>query len=193
VEETEQALQSKQDTATLLQHMLPADTFYLAAEFRRRFPEQAAEWGPASRELDELTRKDAAETSPQRLARDFGVPHPTLAESDALALLTAEPFPVSGGYASRLFGESWESSNLYWARLADEMGYAPATLNVLIPELTRQMIANISATSIDDWPALLRAMDQTGESFRQGKIAIHTAGLNANNDGLAIGGTHREN
>jgi len=38
-------------------------------------------------------------------------------------------------------GESWESSNLYWARLADEMGYAPVTLNLLIPELSRHMIA----------------------------------------------------
>lgn len=193
VEEIGRALENKQGATALVAQMLPADTFYLEAEFRRRFPEQAAEWGPASRELQELTSKDPTETSPQRLARDFGVPHPTLAESNSLALLTAEPFPVSGGYASRLFGESWESNNIYWARLADEMGYAPATLNVLIPELTRQMIANISATSIDDWPALLRAMDQTGESFRQGKIAIHTAGLNANNNELSNGGTHRDN
>ena len=124
---------------------------------------------------------------------DFGVPHPTLAESNSCALLTGEPFPVSGGYASRLFGESWESSNLYWARLADEKGYSPAMLNILVPELTRQMVANISATSIDDWPALLRAMEQTGEEFRQGKIAVHTAGLHCNNNqNIANGGTHRD-
>ena len=53
----------------------------------------------------------------------------------------------------------------------------PAALNVLIPALTRQMVANISATSIDDWPALQRAMDQTGDEFLKGKIAIRSAGL----------------
>jgi len=112
-----------------------------------------------------------------------------MAATNACALLAAEPFPVSGGVASRLFGESWESGNLYWARLADEKGYAPAALNLLIPELTRQMVANISATSIDDWPALLRAMDQTGEEFRQGKIAISTAGLAGDSNERANGGT----
>ena len=71
-------------------------------------------------------RKIPSDTNPQRLARDFGVPHPTLAETNALRLLSTSHFPLTGGYASRLFGESWESSNLYWARLADEKGYAPA-------------------------------------------------------------------
>jgi hypothetical protein len=51
------------------------------------------------------------------------------------------------------------------------------------------MVANISATSIDDWPALLRAMDQTGEEFRQGKIAISTAGLADDSNERANGGT----
>jgi hypothetical protein len=50
------------------------------------------------------------------------------------------------------------------------MGYSPVTLNVLVPDLTRHMIANIFATDVDDWPALLRAMEQTGDQFRQGKI-----------------------
>ena len=65
-------------------------------------------------------------------------------------------------------------------------------LNVLIPELTRQMIANISATSIDDWPALLRAMDETGEQFRQGKIAINTLSSPVKNQEVANGGIHRD-
>jgi hypothetical protein len=86
-----------------------------------------------------------------------------------------------------LFGESWESSNLYWARLADEKGYSPAALNILIPELTGQMVANISATSIDDWPALQRAMQETGEQFRQGKIKARTADLVAGNKNMANG------
>jgi hypothetical protein len=34
------------------------------------------------------------------------------------------------------------------------------------------MIANIFASNIDDWPALLRALEETGNEFRQGKIAL---------------------
>jgi hypothetical protein len=45
-------------------------------------------------------------------------------------------------------------------------------LNRLVPELTRHMVANIFATDIEDWPALTRAMRETGEEFRQGKIAV---------------------
>jgi len=76
-----------------------------------------------------------------------------------------------GSYSSRLFGESWESGNLYWARLADEMGYAPVALNSLVPELTRSTIANIFATDLEDWQAVLRAMQETGEEFRHNKVA----------------------
>ena len=192
LEEMELALQHPDSTAALMAHFLPSDTFHLTAEFRERFPGAAVQWGPANRELDELAARDPADTSPQRLATDFGVPHPTLTNSNSRTLLISDPFPVASGYGSRLFGESWESSNIYWARLADEKGYPPAMLNILVPELTRQMVANISATSIDDWPALLRAMQQTGEEFRQGKINIHTASLPANNQDIANGGTHAE-
>jgi hypothetical protein len=192
MEEMEQALENSDSTATLTAHLLPSDAFYLAAEFRKRFPGEAAQWGPASRELDELAQKDPEAVSPQRLATDFGVPHPILADSYTCAFITSDPFPVAGGYGSRLFGESWESSNLYWARLADEKGYPPAMLNILIPELTRQMVANISATSIDDWPALLRAMQQTGQQFREGKINIHNVAEPQNNQNIANGGTHAE-
>jgi hypothetical protein len=55
------------------------------------------------------------------------------------------------------------------------MGYGPAELNLLVPELTRNMVANIFASNIDDWPALLRAMEQTGDEFRTGKIKLKTA------------------
>jgi hypothetical protein len=190
VEEIQRDLQEKDGSAKVIELILPAETFYLEAQFRARYPEQAAEWGPASQELQELSGRDPDDTSPQRLSQDFGVPHPTLAETDTCALLPVEPFPVSGGYASRLFGESWESSNLYWARLADQKGYPPAELNLLVPELTRQMVANISATSIDDWPALLRAMRQTGQEFLNGRIPVNAAGSLANNNEIANGGSH---
>ncbi len=191
LEEIEQALEHQQTATALAAGMLPSDTFFLAAEFRKKFPGETASRGPANRELDDLSRADPQDTDSQRLARDFGVPHPTLADSDACTLLEDEPFPVSGGYTSRLFGESWESSNLYWARLADRMGYSPVMLNLLVPQLTRDMVANIFATNIDDWPALLRAMEQTGQEFEQGKITVEPNTL-AGNGIIADGSTHAE-
>ena len=173
----EDGLADAKSAAAMIPQMLPVETFYLAAEFRREYPEQAARYSDAGRELDELAKHDPSAVSMSRLKRDFGVPHPYMAGSDAPTLLFTGIFPVSGGYANRLFGESWESTNLYWARLADEMGDSPAMLNVLVPMLTRHMVANIFGTSIDDWPALLRAMHQTGEEFRAGKFGVQTGGL----------------
>jgi hypothetical protein len=105
-----------------------------------------------------------------RLSQDFGVPHPVLARTYARELLNVRPFPMFQGYSSRLLAETWDSTNLYWARLADEMGYPPVTLNRLAPELTERMVAKIFATDLNDWPAILRAMRETGEEFRQGKV-----------------------
>ena len=82
-----------------------------------------------------------------------------------------KPFPASGGEDSRLFGESWESTNLYWARLADEMGYSPVMLNRLVPQLTSRMVSKIFATDLEDWSALQRAMQETGDEFREGQGA----------------------
>jgi hypothetical protein len=149
----------------------PADSFYLAAEFRRRFPGEINSCGIAGRELEDLSHQDPVELSWQRLSQDFGVPHPTLAHSYARELLNLSPFPMFEGYSSRLLAETWDSTNLYWARLADEMGYAPVMLNHLAPELTARMVAKIFATDLDDWPAILRAIRETGEEFRQGKVA----------------------
>jgi hypothetical protein len=44
-------------------------------------------------------------------------------------------------------------------------------LNHLVPELTHRMVEKIFASDFEDWPAMLRAMRETGEEFRQGKIA----------------------
>lgn len=172
LEMLDQSLASGEDAVALLPQTMPADTFYLAAEFRRRYPLQQSSIGPFSQQLDALCTKSPAETSPERLSRDFGVPHPILARSYAPGLLYVKPFPSFGGESSRLFGESWESNNLYWARLVDEKGYAPATMNHLVPELTRRMTAKIFATDLEDWPALQRAMQEAGEEFRQGKIPL---------------------
>ena len=156
----------------LSSRVTPADTFYLTAEFRRRFPSDTSSWGAAGRELQELSEQHPSELSWERLSRDFGVPHPVLARTYGRELLNLAPFPMFQGYSSRLLAETWDSTNLYWARLADEMGYAPVALNRLAPELTVRMVTKIFATDLNDWPALLRAMRETGEEFRQGKLAL---------------------
>jgi hypothetical protein len=165
----EQALAAG-DAGAALAHVTPADTFHLAAEFRLNFPQETT--GPAGAELDTLSRQSPSEVNLQRISRDFGTPHPVLAQDYACELLNVPPFPAFGGNSSRLLGESWDSTNLYWARLADEKGYSPVMLNRLVPELTRRMVANIFATDIEDWVALTRAMKETGEEFREGKIVL---------------------
>ena len=167
----EQYLQAG-DTAAGLALVTPADTFRLAAEFRRSSPVSLPSFGTASTELDVLDKQYPAEVNLQRLSRDFGTPHPVLAQSYTCELLNLPPFPAFAGNSSRLLGESWDSNNLYWARLADEKGLPPVVLNRLVPELTRRMIANIFATDIEDWVALTRAMKVTGDEFRQGKIPV---------------------
>ena len=52
------------------------------------------------------------------------------------------------------------------------MGYSPVLLNRLIPELTRRIVEKIFATDVEDWQAMLRAMRETGDEFRQGKIVL---------------------
>lgn len=150
--------------------LAPAETFYLAAEFRRRFPEEATKWGKSGQELEALAKRYPQEVRWERLSEDFGAPHPALAHSYGRELLNVKPFPTFLGYSSRLLAECWDSDNLYWARLADEMGYSPVMLHRLVPELTHRMVEKIFATHLEDWPAVLRALRETGEEFREGKI-----------------------
>jgi hypothetical protein len=154
----------------MLPQMMPADTFYLAAEFRHKYPEEAFVWGTASQELQELCRQHPEQVNWNRLSHDFGTPHPSLAQNYGLELLNVAPMPPFSGNSSRFFAESWDSPNLYWARLVDEGGYSPVMLNHLVPELTRLMVEKIFATDLEDWPALLRAMHDTGTEFREGKL-----------------------
>ncbi|MFZ0294472.1 MAG: hypothetical protein WAL52_12770 [Candidatus Sulfotelmatobacter sp.] len=158
----------------ILPRMTPADTFYLTAEFYRSYPGETGTWGRASEELQSLSRRDPQEVNWKRLSRDFGVPHPTLDQTYFRELLNIGPLPAFTGYASRFLGESWDSPNLYWARLADETGLPAVNLNRMVPQLTRSMVEKIFATDLEDWPALLRAMHETGEQFRNGKIASLT-------------------
>ncbi len=156
----------------------PADTFYLTAGFRKEYPAEAGQWGPKGRELESLIRQYPAEVNWARLSRDFGVPHPVLTQSATRELLDVQPFPAFEGSASQLFGESWDSNNLYWARLADEKGESPVVLNRLAPMLTRAMVINIFASNFEDWRAVLRALRLTGQQFLDGKISLPSAPTN---------------
>lgn len=167
--QVEQALRAgHRDEALFL--LAPGQIFYLGVEFQRRFPDQATIWGKSGQDLAGLAQRDPESVDWERLSEDFGVPHPALAQTYAREILPLKPFPSVMGYASQLEAESWDSNNLYWARLADELGYEPVALNHLVPELTHRMVEKIFATYMEDWPALLRALRETGEEFRLGKI-----------------------
>jgi len=160
-------------------YLTPADTFYVAAEFHQRFSDQTDALGQPGKELQALAQAHANEVDWERISRDFGVPHPVLAQSYARELLNLPPFPAFMGYSSRFLAESWDSNNLYWARLADEKDFAPVMLNRLVPELTRRMVEKIFATDLEDWPALLRAARETGDEFRRGKYGANPVSIAA--------------
>jgi hypothetical protein len=155
----------------LVPRMMPADTFYLAAEFERKYPDDNGAVGSAIQELQELSRQHPEQVSWKRLSHDFGTPHPRMAQNYGLELLNIAPMPPFAGESNRFLAESWDSPNLYWARLADEAGYAPVMLNRLVPQLMLAMVEKIFATDFEDWPALLRAMRETGTEFKEGKLS----------------------
>jgi hypothetical protein len=127
--------------------------------------------------LAELKRM--AEASPKELNQDaishaFGTPKPMLANSYEPELLNLRTFPTLMGYSSRIMAESWESNTLYWAALADEIGVSPAQLNVRIPEWTRNLVEQIFASHLEDWPAVLRSLRQVGDDVRARSRALAT-------------------
>jgi hypothetical protein len=101
-------------------------------------------------------------------------------------LLSTKPLPTFLGYSSRLLAESWESGNLFWARLAAEKNLPPASLNQLIPQLTHRMVEKIFATHLEDWPAVLRAMRETATEFRAGRLGNSSEVAAAGASGMAL-------
>jgi hypothetical protein len=177
-----QEVRQPREMVDMIARLTPADTFFLAAEFRQRFAQEnglGPAWGPANQALDQLSRQYPTEVNLERISKDFGVPHPTLARTYSRELINVRTFPAFAGYSYRLFGESWDSGNLYWARVADERNEAPETLNVLAPQLTRVMISKIFATDLEDSPSLVRALHETGDEMVRGNVALlPTAGTN---------------
>ena len=170
LEQVSASLRSGGDARQIVAAVPPSDLFYLAYAFRKKYPDLADQSGAAGRELSSLCSKAPSDSTWERLSADFGVPHPSFMVTNSSSLLDLKAASSYAGNAGKIFAESWDSNNLYWARIADEMGYQPVELNLLVPELTRNMITNIFASNTDDWPALQRAMLQTGEEFRKSKV-----------------------
>ena len=146
----------------------PAELFDLARRMLESNRALAADAGGAQLEaIERLAARDPARFDYARTARLFGMPHPRLARSYNLELLHLPLFPTMMGYSSRILAESWESNNLFWAALADELRIAPAQLNLLIPEWTQRSLERIFATHLDDWPALWRSLRLIADEVRR--------------------------
>jgi hypothetical protein len=157
------------DTALAL--LTPAELFRLS---RRWMASHPAVDSPAYTELAQINMAAGTEVSDAAVSRLFGVPRPKLSRSWRPELLGIGLLPALQGYSSRLMAESWESNNLEWARLADELNLPPASLSWLAPELTQKMLEHIFANHHEDWPAILRALRETTEEYRKSTIPSGT-------------------
>lgn len=154
-----------------LDNIMPSELFQVARDILSAHKDDAP--------LAAAIREEEAE-APQQLnyaaiSRAFGTPKPTLANSYSPELLGLRTFPTLMGYSSRILAESWESDLLYYAALADQLYLAPAELNVLVPDWTRQTIEHIFATNLEDWPALLRSLRLVGDEVREKSRKQETA------------------
>ena len=62
----------------VIPELMPADTFYLAAQFQQKYPDQPGALGTATQELQELSRQHPEQVNWKRLSHDFGTPHPVM-------------------------------------------------------------------------------------------------------------------
>jgi len=120
----------------------------------------------ASRQIAALKEASPGLVTPEAISRAFGTPKPTLTHSYTPGLLKLRTFPALMGYSSRILAESWESNNLFYAALADEMATPVTALDAYVPEWNRSTIENIFATHLEDWPAILRSLQTTGNNIR---------------------------
>lgn len=145
----------------------PAELFDLAHRLRDLGGDGLNEIGePYLSAIRELEGRDAERYSEGRISSLFGMPHPRLAHSYRLELLHVPLFPTLMGYSSRILAESWESNNLFWAALSDELHIEPVQMNLLVPQWTQRTLERIFATHLDDWPALWRSLRMIADQVR---------------------------
>ncbi len=143
---------------TAIAEVMPAELFDLARTMAAEHDDD-----PLAREIRRMQADSPAEINYAVISRLFGTPKPTIANSFSPQLLSLRTFPALMGYSSRILAETWESSLLYYATLADDMGMRPAQLNLTIPAWTQQTVQGIFATHLEDWPALLRSLRSVGD------------------------------
>lgn len=133
---------------------------------------------PTSRQIDSLASGHPRTLAPEVISHTFGTPKPNLTHSYQPGLLYLRTFPALMGFSSRILAESWESNNLSYAALADEVGTPVAQLDAYVPEWNRSAIENIFATHLEDWPALLRSLQVTAKNVKQqnGQSPVRIAG-----------------
>ncbi|HVY94791.1 MAG TPA: hypothetical protein VHA14_18640, partial [Bryobacteraceae bacterium] len=95
---------------------------------------------PGGQTLVHLRAEVPDQVSPEAISRTWGTSKPTLTNSYRQELLNLRTFPTLMGYSSRIMAESWESNQLYWAQIADEMGVRPAEMALLVPNWTQRTV-----------------------------------------------------
>ncbi len=151
------------DAGKAIESILPSEFFVLA---HQAIAENIEIPGPEARAIARLRQASPEKHSMEAISVAFGTPKPTLAHSYLPELLNLRTFPTLMGYSSRILAESWESSTIYFAALADELDIPPSQLNVNVPLWTQKTVEAIFATHLEDWPALLRSLRVVGEDIR---------------------------
>jgi hypothetical protein len=154
-------LLSQGEVRTALDNVTPTEMFLLA-----RSAAASHRGDLFATEIRTWQEQDPTHVNYRAISHAFGTPKPTLTNSYRPELLYLRTFPTLMGYSSRIMAESWESSILYWAALADGVHVPPSQLNVLIPEWTQRTVERIFATHLEDWPALLRSLRGVGDDVR---------------------------
>lgn len=151
------------DLKQALDHITPSEMFFVAGSVLQQSP---SDNGVLAAAIRRLAAQQPERVNERAISRLFGTPKPTLTNSYQPELLHLRTFPTLMGYSSRIMAESWESTALYWAAVADQLNVPPGRLNILIPEWTQQTVERIFATHLEDWPALLRSMRAVAEDAR---------------------------
>lgn len=151
------------DARSALEGITPSEAFNLGAAVIAANMEIP---GPESAAIRRLSAASPTTNTYAAVSAAFGTPKPTLANSYSPELLNLRTFPTLMGYSSRILAESWESSTIYYATLADELGLPPSQLNVNVPIWTQKTVEAIFATHLEDWPALLRSLRLVGDNVR---------------------------
>ena len=146
-----------------IQDVTPSEFYQLADAWWSAHKDDS---GLLSAQMQRIRNDFPNQVKPEIISRAFGTPKPTLSHSYVPQLLHMRTMPTLMGYSSRIMAESWESNNLYYAALADELHMRPSQLNVMVPQWTQETVEHIFATHLEDWPALLRSLRLVGDDAR---------------------------